>query len=648
MDIINVLDTQSANMIAAGEVVDRPASAVKELVENAIDAGATTISVEIRGGGVDFIRVSDNGCGMSRTDIPKCILRHATSKIKSGNDLYNIRTLGFRGEALAALAAVSRLQIVSRTAEEEYGSLLESDSEGVTLSEVGCPIGTTVVAQNLFYNTPARRKFLKRESTEGAACRAAVEKEALGHPGIAFRFYAEGELRLSTPGNGKVYDTIAEIAGTAVAKNLIAVECQNENCIVRGYICQPSFSKGRNNAQNCFVNGRYVVSKTAQAATKAAFLSYMSSDRYPITYLYINLSPDTVDVNVHPAKTEIKFSQEQSVYEAIYFAVRSALGRADAFTDECGDASENDPTADYNSPATAAAISPDTDVISAEAVEFVAGDDSKGHAPFVMPDVPEAFRRNPPADAPTEGGMDRFGLVNLCGMTVVDDPGRFFTKDEAAEVDEESYFFTEQNTVRGTQTAMSEEPTYRYVGELYNSFLVAETKAHIYIVDKHAAHERILYEKFKKCNRAFSQILLIPKKILLDAQTLDILHQNRDFLDTVGFGLSNFTPNGTLLITALPSVMKSPDDAVSLLESYAQQFFEGSSLPMDERQDRALFTMACKAAVKAGVPNDAEHNKWILDNLFEKKTIKYCPHGRPVAKAFSKKEIAAWFDRVMQ
>ncbi len=650
MNVINVLDSKSANMIAAGEVVDKPASAVKELVENAIDAGATTVSVEIRNGGTAFIRVTDDGVGMTRSEVPKSILRHATSKIRSGSDLDGIKTLGFRGEALAAIAAVSELQIVTRTAEEEFGSLLESDGEGVTLQEVGCPVGTTVVIRNLFYNTPARRKFMKRDSTEAASCRAVVEKEALSHPKIKFKFTVDGELRLSTPGNGKVYDTIAEIYGTTLAKNLIPVECENENALVRGYICQPSFAKGRNNSQNCFVNGRYVVSKTAQAATKAAFLTYMPSDRYPVTFLYINVSPDTVDVNVHPAKTEIKFSQEHSVYEAVYFAVRGALNRADAFTEKPEELYVNAPTADFNAPETAAAVSDDDDRIPTDTQEYINGDHSKGIAPFVKPEVPPAFQKRVDVDEPTEGGLDRFALVNFMGMNVAEDPNRYFADGSA----DESEFFVPKiedfpteprpQIDTGTQTVMTDEPEYRYVGELYNSFIIAETKTQVYIIDKHAAHERILYEKFKKSSRIYSQILLIPKKILLDAQTLDIIHENRDFLDTVGFGLSNFT-NGTLLVTAVPSAMETPEDTESLLESYAEQFYLGSNLPMDQRQDKALFTMACKAAVKAGIPNDSAHNKWILDNLFEKKTIKYCPHGRPVAKAFEKKEVAAWFDR---
>lgn len=640
MDKINLLDSNCANMIAAGEVVDKPASAVKELVENAIDAGATSVGVEIRSGGTAFIRVTDNGIGMTRSDLAKCILRHATSKIRTGADLESINTLGFRGEALAAIAAVSRLQIVSRTKDDEFGSLLESDKGGVTVVEVGCPVGTTVVVKDLFYNTPARRKFMKRDSTEAAACRAAVEKEALGHPDVAFKFVVDGELRLSTPGNGKVFDAIAEIYGTTLAKNLIPVEGSNERATVRGYICQPSFAKGRNNAQNCFVNGRYVISKTAQAATKAAFLSYMPSDRYPVTFLYLNVPSESLDVNVHPAKTEIKFAHEQSVYEAIYFAVRGALSRADAFTEKPEALYENAPTADFNASTTAAAIASGVDTIPTETVEFVQGDDEKGFAPFPKPAAPPIFSDLPKVDeAPKTDVRDKFELLSFSGLNIADDPKRYFSE----QFDTEN--INQPLNPRYYQTEMAGAPDYRYVGELYNSFIIAETKTQVYIVDKHAAHERILYEKFRTANRVYSQILLTPKKLLFDTQTLDIIYQNRDYLESVGFGLSNFTPNGTLLVTAVPAHMQTPDDTESLLESYAEKFFDGSTLPIDERRDRALFTMACKAAVKAGVPNDMEHNKWILDNLFTLKTIKYCPHGRPVAKVFEKKEIAAWFDR---
>ncbi len=507
---INVLDSQCANMIAAGEVVDRPASAVKELVENAIDAGATTVSVEVRNGGITLIRVTDNGSGMLREDLPKCILRHATSKISRGNDLENITTLGFRGEALAAIAAVSELQIVTRTAEEPYGSLLESNGEGVSFSEVGCPVGTTVVVRNLFYNTPARRKFLKRDSTEAAACRTAVEKEALGHPNVAFKFISDGELKLSTPGNSKVFDTIAEIAGTELAKNLMPVKSETDSATVRGYVCKPAYAKGRNNSQNCFVNGRFVVSKTAQAATKAAYQSYMPNDRYPVTYLYIDVPPDTVDVNVHPAKTEIKFSKEQAVYETVYFAVRGALERADAFTDEPAPMA---PPPVHTPPM----AEPVTFTSAAEPKSIGIIRDNGTFAAFPMP-APESYGNvlaEPPAENAAPAGPLDFS--DLKGRTA-----EFY--DNYFKPQSEPEGFDDMVPDIGTQTAISDEPEYRYVGELYNSFIIAETENAVYVVDKHAAHERILYEELKREAKIYSQILLVPKRLQLDAQTLDIIY----------------------------------------------------------------------------------------------------------------------------
>ena len=330
MGKINLLDIQTANLIAAGEVVERPASAVKELCENSIDADATMITVEIRGGGNSYLRVSDNGSGISDDDMPKTILRHATSKIKTGSDLDGVVTLGFRGEALAAIASVSRLQIISRCPGETKGRLLVSnDTEGVVISDTGCPDGTTVIARDLFYNVPARRKFLKKDVTESAAVGAVVEKLALSHPEKAFRFVSNEELRLTTSGDGSLYSAIYTIYGRSFAQTLCEVDYECEGISVSGYISRPDSPRGSRSAQSFFINRRYVKSRTVTAALEEAYGSYIPKGKFPAAILHIEIDPHTVDVNVHPSKSEVKFSNERAIFEAVYYAVRSVLSGTD-------------------------------------------------------------------------------------------------------------------------------------------------------------------------------------------------------------------------------------------------------------------------------------------------------------------------------
>lgn len=618
MSVINILDTQSANMIAAGEVVERPASAVKELVENAIDAGAKSISVELKGGGSTLIRVSDDGCGISAEDLPKAVLRHATSKIRCGADIDGVTTLGFRGEALAAISAVSRLRIISRRAEDDFGSLLTCEEGGTTVEEVGCPVGTTVLVEGLFYNTPARRKFLKKDVAETAATRGVLEKAAISHPHIAFKFIAEGEERFSTSGNGSLPDAIADTMGAARAKNLIRIEGKAEQVTVSGYVSAPSAAVGRNTAQNTFVNGRYVVSKTVQAAVKEAFKSYLPHDKYPVSVLFVEVPHRFVDVNVHPAKTEIKFADERLVYEAVYYAIRGGLSRQDAFT-----GGEDD--------------------------IFVSGGD-------LLP----SLKRGKGQESPRHAAPVSFAPEGLKTEAVLKGAGDAQQPFNAAAYGEGEHMPAEsaapsvavaQGTVRelfdsrqsAPQTSLADEPKYRYVGELYDAYLVAETAEGIYIVDKHAAHERILYEEIRKTTTEESQVLLVPDVVELSPADTALLLENREYLAGVGFDIDAIGDN-SIIVRAMPVAVKAAS-SYDMLSGFAATLERGGALPKEERCDRALFTMACKAALKAGIPNAGAHNKWILDRLFAEGSIKYCPHGRPVAKMFLRREINKWFDR---
>ena len=609
MDVINILDNQSANMIAAGEVVDRPASAVKELMENALDAGATTVSVEIKNGGNTLIRVSDNGCGISKNDLPKALLRHATSKIKSGADIDGVMTLGFRGEALAAISAVSKLSIISRKEESDFGNLLTAEDGSVTVEEVGCPTGTTVLVEELFYNTPARRKFMKKDSTEAAACLAVVEKMAVSHPEVAFRFTSDGAAKLSTSGDGVLKNAIADAFGAPFAKGLIEVKGSAENVEVSGFVTTPEAARGRNNGINVFINGRYVMSKTVSAAIKEAFKSYLPHDRYPAAVLFITLPPKAVDVNVHPAKTEVKFANERPVYEAVYYGIRTALERADAFT-----GGEDD--------------------------IFVTGGDIPQKPSFERPFIPE---RN----TGLKQSVAIFSASEFTPTAAEESlPFVFAPVEEKATEEKDLGFSAPSLNLPETaeQTVMDEKPPHRYVGELWNAYIMAETENAFYVIDKHAAHERILYEQLKGSTAAESQLLLTPVVADLSAEEAEVLIGERDYLLSLGFDIDAFGDKSVAL-RAVPAPLCKGVALTPVLEQLAASLIEGGALPHSERVDKALFTVACKAAVKAGRRNTEEDNKWIIDRLFEDGSIKYCPHGRPVAKVFTRRDADKWFDR---
>ncbi len=620
MNVINILDAQSANMIAAGEVVERPAAAVKELVENAIDSGASTVSVEIKGGGNSLIRVSDNGCGISREDLPRALLRHATSKIKSGADLDGVTTLGFRGEALAAISAVSRLSIISRREGDVFGNLLSAEGEEVRIEEVGCQTGTTVLVEDLFYNTPARRKFMKKDATEGAACRAVVEKAAISHPHISFRFTSDGEQKLMTSGDGSLKNAIADALGSSFAKGLIEVEGEAEGVALHGYVSTPETARGRNTAVCVFINKRYVVSKTVSAAIKEAFKSYIPHDRYPAAVLFLEMSPKAVDVNVHPAKIEVKFQNERAVYEAVYYGIRTALERADAFTGDAddilltgGDIAVTKPAEEKKAPAYTQGYNfTDPDRMKQSTAIFSAGDFSARTEEEAQPafNIPEKR-----AEEKTEREGSALSLSSAQSLSLTD-----------------------------RQEQIVKDKPYKYVGEVWNAYIMAETEDAFYIIDKHAAHERILYESLRKSTRAESQALLSPHIAELSEAEAQVLLDSKDYLYGLGFEVDSFGDR-SIALRAIPAALRDTADLSAVLEQLAASLSEGGALPFSERVDRALFTVACKAAVKAGRRNTEEDNKWIIDRLFEEGSIKYCPHGRPVAKVFTRKEANKWFDR---
>lgn len=617
MGVINILDAQTANMIAAGEVVDRPASALKELLENALDAGAKRISVEIKGGGRAFLRITDDGKGFYRDDIPKALLRHATSKIRNGDDLNEILTFGFRGEALAAISSVSRMEIISRHVDETVGTRLTSDENGIVMDDTGCPVGTTVIVKDLFYNTPARQKFLKKDMTETSACVSVASAAAISHPEVSFTVSVEGERRFYTAGDGKLLQALYAIYGKSFAGGLIEVSYELDGVKAHGYVTSPDHARGNRGMQLFYVNGRSIRSKTMQAALEEAFRSYLPHGRYPACVLFLEIPYGLTDVNVHPAKLEIKFANERPVFSAVYYAVKNKLNENPASVQE--QPMQETPAAETP----VVQPTPEPVQIPVSTVRL---------APTVTPTYTLPKREEPPRrtfDA-------RIGEEDLDMQTMLR-----FAQPTAEEVRAQEQ---SKEDAQPVQAQIDERPYHRLLGEAYNAFLFVETKNEVLVIDKHAAHERILYEKLASKKEVHTQQLLSPIPLTLADDDVANLCENASYLAEFGFEIEPFGSD-TLLVRAVPASLAHTKDLKSILERFASDLTGGSRVSFAEKCDRALFTVACKAALKAGIPNDAAHNEWVVEQLMENPALRFCPHGRPVMHALTRKEIEGYFDR---
>ncbi len=632
MGIINILDAQTANLIAAGEVVERPSSAAKELLENSIDAGAKSITLEIRNGGRTLVRVTDDGKGFLREDIPKALLRHATSKISCGDDINGIRSLGFRGEALAAIGSVSRLEIVSKHRSESIGTRLTADENGIVMEDVGCPDGTTVAMRDIFYNTPARQKFLKKDGTEGASCVAAAERLALSHPEIAFTVINDGERKFMTSGDGELYPAIYSVFGREFAKTLAEVDYELGGVAVKGYVTLPDAVRGSRAMQTVFVNGRYVKSKTVQAALEEAFRSFIPRGRFPGCVLFVTLMHELTDVNVHPAKTEIKFASERDVFRAVYYAVKNTLS-AEPEEKPLGETVQKKVEIKPTLPE----LPPEED-------------------PFVIPTVKTSVEEPQkdinffPDDEKTEPKMEKTApvfRVDIGEDDLFNSDNSFFFKDSfpLTEKTPEVAETLETETLEGTQLRIVEEkPAWRMIGQAYDSYIFVETEENILIIDKHAAHERLLYERLAANKELNVQELLAGVPVTLGREQSAILLENSAFLEEKGFRIEDFG-EGAIIVRTVPATLGNLKGLNNILEDFARTLSDGNGLSFAERCDRALYTVACKAALKARVKNRPEDDENVIRMLAENPQLRYCPHGRPFIKKLPKREIEKYFDR---
>ena len=624
MPHIQQLDPHVADLIAAGEVVERPASVVKELMENAIDAGADTLTVEIQHGGMSLIRVTDNGCGIAYDEAPTAFLRHATSKLRTEYDLEAIGTLGFRGEALAAISAVSRIELLTRTAEEELGAALSLEGGTVvSREEAGCPRGTTLVVRDLFYNTPARLKFMKKDAAEGAACFAMVQRVALSHPEVSVKFLRDGKQELLTPGDGQLQSALYAVLGRDMALGYKAVKGSGEDMAVTGFVTLPTCCRGTRGYQHFFVNGRYVKSRTMMAALEEAYANQRMVGRFPGCVLHLKTRLNAVDVNVHPTKQEVKFGSDKKVFDAVYYAVKSTLE---------GDHTRPALTLDDGKPAPARPVS----TLSAEGGGPAWGATTPARRSPVQEALPLRDFTAPPAK-PAPPAAGRPDVRPLQQEDAPDSPSGAAPAQSAAP-DE------------GSVPAPAPEPEpvpelepWRMAGEVLNTYIIVEQGDKVLFIDKHAAHERLNFDRLKaEGYQPMVQALLEPVVFTPPAEEGAALLAQLPLLERFGFEAEDFG-GGTLIVRAAPSDVAA-GEIPDVLGELAGKLLTGGSADPDAARDALLHTMACKAAIKGGQRNSPGELYKVAEAVMSG-AVKYCPHGRPVAIELTRQQLEKRFGR---
>jgi len=616
------LSPHIANLIAAGEVVERPASVVKELLENAVDAGASQVTVEIRDGGMTFLRVTDNGCGMSPEDARTAFLRHATSKLRTAEDLAAINTMGFRGEALAAIASVSRIDLLTKTPGSISGTSMHLEAGTITEeSEAGCPDGTTIIVRDLFFNTPARMKFMKSDTVEGSRVAAAVQLQALAHPSVSFTFLRDGKQVLQTPGTGSLEAAVYCVYGRECAK-MIPVESKWEQYTLTGYVSKPTDARPSRSLQTFFVAGRPVKSALLIRALEEAYRNQIMQGKFPACVLHLQLPASAVDVNVHPAKTEVKFLSEKAVFDCVHYGVLAALNKA-----------PDRPQVQFKPQPTPAAIPP----VPAEPKKPAKQES------FFRTMTPAEFKTfstalktapqpKPAAAQAVVASLEKPAPVLHQSMMLPKAVPKADPIVPPASLPEQ------------VELPMPKEIPWRLVGELYRSYVIVEQGEEAFLIDKHAAHERILFEKLKANQEAISaQSLLTPIPVRLSPEACGELLANAAMLESLGFEVGDFGDN-TIALRQIPMDL-SPDDASQTIEAIASDLLSGRRTEKDTVRDEILHTVACKAAIKAGWKNDEKELLALVKQVMENEDLKYCPHGRPICISLSKKQLEKQFKR---
>ncbi len=666
MPKINLLSKETAELIAAGEVVERPASAIKEIIENSIDAGARHITVEIERGGIVSCKVTDDGCGIPFEEVPIAFLRHATSKISSALDLDNIGTLGFRGEALAAISTVAKVEMFTKTRDSEIGTryVIEGGTE-VIYDEAGCPDGTSIEIRELFYNTPARMKFLKKDIKEGANVAAVVDRMALSHPEISFRFIRDGKQVLLTQGNGNLMDAVYSVLGRDAALGMVPIDYSNNGIRVSGLICKPFKCRPNRNLQIVFLNGRFVKSACVMAALDAGYKNSAMVGKFPYCVINLEVPFGAVDVNVHPAKTEVRFSDESRIFDCVHYGVKNALE---------GDNSR--PEISIHSEKTKIRMTTDEflremakkpqgkaevrlPIKEDKKEEFFLNIDVRQSPPNVVKEEPEnksepekkeikQEESSPKAEKTPEKIFDfsnkfpKSNSIFLNDSALRDDSKELVSSGEKTVIfggDEEK----PQASAAQLEDIIEEEITARFVGELFRTYIIAETGDKMLLIDKHATHERILFEELKLTAREHQQMLLNPATVTLEKTEYMSIVENIEKLEQVGFDLDDFG-DGTIILRAVPAKLGG-EDYTSLLSEVAESLKETGSAEI-EKLDRIYHTIACKAACKAGAISSEPQLKELIKRALNDPKIRYCPHGRPVAIELSRAQLEKMFGRI--
>ena len=635
---IHVLSKDVYQLIAAGEVVERPASAVKEMIENSIDAGAGSVTVEIKNGGSTYIRITDNGSGIEKSEVPKVFVSHATSKIAEKADLEAIGTLGFRGEAMSSIGAVAKVELLTRARGAEIGSryVIHGGSE-VSFDDAGCPEGTTIVVRDLFYNVPARMKFLKKDVTEGNAVSAVVERMALSHPEISFRFIRDGRQTMFTSGNGVLSDAVYSVLGGEFSKTLLPVDYSYGGMQVQGFVSSPLFTRNSRAMQFFFINGRIVRSKTMMAALEQAYKNTIMVGKFPACVLNLKLNTSLVDVNVHPAKTEVRFTNEKPVFDTVYYGVRSAIEQnrdvreahvsppqpqdflvqpepPHQFHFKAAVRSGDTPSFSVQAPQQQTAAQPDAD---APQTAPAAGQNSA----FVSLRTGDLNAQTPQADHAPAAKMPNPSLPDTAEI------------DKAAE-----------NTASETISDREDVPPFRVIGEAFKTYILVEQENTLLLIDKHAAHERLNYERLKAGDDVYAQVLLSPVAVKLAPDEYTAVIENLAVLHQAGFSAEDFG-NSTVLVRECPSLL-SGEDVSAVIVEIAGKLLENKTDITPDKIEWIYHSTACRSAVKAGDFTSAFEMQRFVEKLLSMPQIRFCPHGRPIFLRFSRYELEKQFGRI--
>lgn len=701
MGRINVLDKHTAELIAAGEVVERPSSVVKELLENSIDAGATQITVEIMHGGIDYLRITDNGCGILKEDVRNAFKRNATSKISVDSDLEKIGTLGFRGEALASISSVSKVQLITKAKEENIGSAYEIDGgEEISFDDAGCPDGTTFIMRNLFYNVPARYKFLKKDVAEGNAVASVIDKIALSHPEIAITFIRDNKRVLKTAGDGKLMSSIYAVYGRDFASTLIPVDYELNGMKLTGYISRPTNGRANRNMQNTFINGRFVKSRTISVALEEACKGSIMIGKFPSCVLNLQISPEAVDVNVHPSKIEVRFINERPVFDTVYHGVKSALLRGD---------SRKEAVLNHNNTVNIKPLNPfnlankvinkeppksvqkasekprersifdeldlpiktvkynklnkvsDSSSVQKKYIEFLENnkklsENNQTTNNTVCNNIDNNVINNVSTESKIETKMDEVKEDTSLNQEVQKvnpfeelELEKITTEEKKSDVD--VVLPTERQTNSSSEnieikTLIDEDKqSFRFIGEAMNTYIIVETDNNkLVLIDKHAAHERIIFEKLKREKGTGSvQLLLIPITVTLEKNEYTVAIEHLDMFRNVGFDVEDFG-NGTLIVRSAPSYLRNDDVEDTIIE-ICGYIAENRKNVMSEHMEWIYHNISCRSAIKAGDSSTAKELIDIAKTVFSDDSIRYCPHGRPVCIELSKYEIEKQFGR---